>query len=76
MSFLKSDDLGFRDTVVPRHSSHTIVMLQRTKKTLVNTIEYATAARMLRDIADATNAPYINAIAGINLLILDVVQVS
>ena len=35
----------------------------------------ALAAKMLREIAEATDAPYLKPVAGISLLILDAVQV-
>lgn len=41
-----------------------------------SSVDYArTAAKMLQEIADATNAPYVNGVAGVSLLILDTVQV-
>lgn len=45
-----------------------------------NRIKYVTqagadAANMLRGIGDAMNAPYIKAVAGVSLLIIEAVQV-
>lgn len=42
-----------------------------------NVIQHgAVAVKMLRDIAEAVNAPYLKPIAGVSLLIFDTVQVS